>query len=84
VYDSKEEDLLSNFESAINFINEGRTRGAVLVHWYSHTHTHTHHTQHRTHARARDTRNAHTFACNVFINDSMAGVSRSATIVIGT
>lgn len=32
VYDSKQEDLLSHFESSVAFINEGRTRGAVLVH----------------------------------------------------
>jgi hypothetical protein len=61
VYDSKQEDLLSHFESSVAFINEGRTRGAVLVHWYAmasliqppsaepdHTHTHTPHT-HNTH-----------------------------------
>ncbi len=34
VLDTKVEDLLSLFESSIEFINEGRSQGGVLVHWY--------------------------------------------------
>lgn len=31
--DSEEEDLLTHIESSVNFIDEGRESGGVLVHW---------------------------------------------------